>query len=72
MTTKNRRGLGFFPDPEAAYEMEAPDGSIVYRVPFSQGGFAYARYKGRIYPVLSTMHGPSRTWMATAWGSRKA
>ena len=65
----SREGLGFFGDPKAAYEMKAPDGTTVYRVPFSCGGRAHARYKGRVYPILGGIRGPF--FMSDSWGSWK-
>ena len=52
-------------EPHVAYAMNAPDGTVVYRVPQRRAGWWAVRYKNRWCAVLGGIRGP--LWISAAW-----
>ena len=53
MMTFDDRGIGNY-----AYEMKAPDGTVVHRVPLLRSGYVVVRWKGYYRPVYGGIRGP--------------
>jgi expansin (peptidoglycan-binding protein) len=55
-------------NPQWAYEMTAPDGTTIYRVPQRRSGWWAAQYRGKFFPILGGIRGP--LWLSIAWSDR--